>query len=134
MTLGEELLRPHRCYYKEIKPILPLMKGIAHITGGGFVGNIPRVLPDGIAASIRTSAWTVPPIFKMIIEKGNVSPDEMYHVFNMGIGMVLIVKPGDVGRVAAALPEAKIIGKTVKQTGNARVFIDDKGFRHDKVD
>ncbi len=134
MTLGEELLRPHRCYYKEIKPLLPFLKGIAHITGGGFVGNIPRVLPEGVAASIQTSSWTVPPVFKMIQNQGNVSPDEMFHVFNMGIGMALVVAPGDARRITGALPEARIIGETVKQPGNARVVIDGRGYRKDKVD
>lgn len=134
MTLGEELLKPHRCYYKELKPLLPVFKGIAHITGGGFVGNIPRVLPDGIAANIQSKTWTVPLIFRMIMDKGSVPPDEMYHVFNMGIGMVLIVSPPDVSQVKQALPEAIIIGKTVKQRDNARVIIDGIGYRKDKVD
>lgn len=134
MTLGEELLKTHRCYYKEVKPLLPLLKGIAHITGGGFVGNIPRVLPDGVAASIDSKSWTVPPIFKMLQKKGNIPADEMYEVFNMGIGMALIVSPDNVSRVKAALPEAIVIGWTVKQESNNRVFIDGKGFRKDKVD
>ena len=134
LTLGEELLRPHRCYYKEIKPLLPLLKGIAHITGGGFVGNIPRVLPDGIAAKIQSKTWTVPPIFKMITDKGNVPLDEMYHVFNMGIGMVFIVSPSNVSHIKEALSEAIVIGETVKQPDNARVIIDGRGYRKDKVD
>jgi phosphoribosylformylglycinamidine cyclo-ligase len=134
LTLGEELLKPHRCYHKELKPLLPLLKGIAHITGGGFVGNIPRVLPEGIAASIHTKAWTVPPIFTVIMEKGNVPLDEMYHVFNMGIGMVLIVSPSNVSHIKEALSEAIVIGESVKQPGNARVIIDGRGYRKDKVD
>jgi len=134
MTLGEELLKPHRCYYRELKPLLPVLKGIAHITGGGFVGNIPRVLPDGIAASVQSKAWTVPPIFKMIMDRGNVPIDEMYHVFNMGIGMVLIVSLENVRCIQETLPEAVIIGETVKQEGNTRIIIDGKGYRRDKVD
>lgn len=134
ITLGEELLKTHRCYLNELKPLLPLLKGLAHITGGGFVGNIPRVLPEGIAANIRSNSWTVPPIFKMLMERGKVSIGEMYRVFNMGIGMVLIVAQTNVEKVKSALPDVVVIGEAVKQEGNARVIIDGIGYRHDKVD
>jgi phosphoribosylformylglycinamidine cyclo-ligase len=134
MTLGEELLKTHCCYLNELKPLLPFLKGLAHITGGGFVGNIPRVLPEGVAANIRSKTWAVPPIFKMLMERGNVSIDEMYRVFNMGIGMVLIVSLENVDRLKNALPHAVVIGETVRQEGNARVIIDGTGYRHDKVD
>jgi phosphoribosylformylglycinamidine cyclo-ligase len=133
-TLGEELLKTHRCYYQELKPLLPLLKGIAHITGGGFVGNIPRVLPDGVAANIRSNTWAVPPMFRMLMKQGSVSIGEMYQVFNMGIGMVLIVSPKNVDCIRKAIPEAMIIGEIVKQQGNERVIIDGMGYRHDKVD
>ncbi|UCC90641.1 MAG: phosphoribosylformylglycinamidine cyclo-ligase, partial [Dehalococcoidia bacterium] len=62
-TLGEDLLEPHRCYYNQLKPLLPLIKGMAHITGGGLIDNVPRVLPQGLMAQFRSQAWTVPPIF-----------------------------------------------------------------------
>ena len=123
-TLGEELLEPHRCYYHQLKPLLPLIKGMAHITGGGLVDNVPRVLPQGVAAQLHSRAWTVPPIFHLIQQQGNVTQDEMYHVFNMGIGMVVICSPDDVGQLTKAIPEAKVIGKVVKQMGEARVIID----------
>ena len=122
-TLGEELLEPHRCYYPQLKPLLPLIKGMAHITGGGLIGNVPRVLPQGMAAQFQSQAWTVPPIFHLIQQRGNVTRNEMYHVFNMGIGMVVICSPDNAGQLTQALPEAKIIGEVIKQSGKARVVI-----------
>ena len=122
-TLGEELLEPHRCYYHQVKPLLPYVKGIAHITGGGLVGNVPRILPQGVAAQFHSQAWTIPPIFRLIQQRGNVDRDEMYRAFNMGIGMVLICSPDDADKVTKALPEAKIIGEVVKQVGKTKVII-----------
>ncbi len=122
-TLGEELLEPHRCYYHQLKPLLPIIKGMAHITGGGLVGNVPRILPQGLAAKFHSRAWTIPTIFQLIQQRGNVDRREMYRVFNMGIGMVIICSPKDVDRITQALPEAKVVGKIVAQTGKARVVI-----------
>jgi phosphoribosylformylglycinamidine cyclo-ligase len=122
-TLGEELLEPHRCYYRELKPLLPLIKGIAHITGGGLIGNVPRILPRGLTAKFDGGAWSVPPIFRLIEEGGNVNRDEMYRVFNMGVGMVVICLPDSVGQLTEALPEAKVIGEVVKQVGKGKVII-----------
>ena len=123
-TLGEALLEPHTCYYKQLKPLLPRIKGIAHITGGGLIDNVPRVLPESLAAKFNSQAWSVPPIFNLIQKRGDVDRDEMYHVFNMGIGMVIICSTDKVGRLTKALPEAKVIGEVIKQKGEARVVID----------
>jgi len=123
-TLGEELLEPHRCYFHQLKSLLPKIKGIAHITGGGLIGNVPRVLPEGVAAQFQSQTWTVPPIFRLIQQQGNVDRDEMYHVFNMGIGMVLICSPDNTDQLTRALPESKIIGEVMKQKGEARVVIE----------
>ena len=122
-TLGEELLEPHRCYYQQLKPLLPVIKGMAHITGGGLIDNVPRVLSPGMAAQFHTQAWAIPPIFHLIQQRGNVAQDEMYHVFNMGIGMVIICSPEDVNQLTKALPEAKLIGEVVEQVGEARIVI-----------
>lgn len=122
-TLGEELLEPHRCYYRELKPLLPFIKGIAHITGGGLIGNVPRILPRGLTAKFDGGAWSIPPIFRLIEEGGNVDRDEMYRVFNMGIGMVVICLPDSVGQLTEALPEAKVIGKIIGAEGKERVII-----------
>jgi len=122
-TLGDELLEPHRCYYHQLKPLLPLIKGMAHITGGGLIDNVPRILPQGMAAQFRGRSWAIPPVFQLIQQRGNISRSEMYRVFNMGIGMVVICSPNDVDQLTQALPEAKVIGEVVKQAGKARVII-----------
>jgi len=123
-TLGEALLEPHRCYYHQLKPLLPLIKGMAHITGGGLIDNVPRVLPQGVAAQFHSQAWTILPIFQLIQQRGNVDQDEMYHVFNMGIGMVIICSPDNIDHFTKALPEVKVIGEVVEQRGKARVVIE----------
>lgn len=123
-SLGEALLEPHRCYYHSLKPFLPHIKGLAHITGGSFYKNIPRVLPEGLAVRLNSSAWAVPPLFQLIQEKGNIEPDEMYHVFNMGIGMVVICSWQQVSNLSSVLPEAKLVGTVVKQISDVRVIID----------
>jgi phosphoribosylformylglycinamidine cyclo-ligase len=123
-TIGEALLEPHTCYYHQLKPLLPLVRGMAHITGGGLIDNVPRVLPEGLAARFDSQAWTIPPVFQLIQRLGNVDRDEMYHVFNMGIGMVVVCSPENVSQLTARLPEAKIIGEVVKPSGEARVIID----------
>jgi phosphoribosylformylglycinamidine cyclo-ligase len=121
--LGEELLEPHRCYYKELKPLLKQIKALAHITGGGLVDNLPRCLPDGLSAQLDSSSWQVPPIFRLVQEKGDVSESEMYRVFNMGVGMALICSEENTPVLQSKLPQAKRIGKLVKQTGEERVII-----------
>jgi len=122
-TLGEELLEPHRCYYRQLQPLLPIIKGLAHITGGGLTGNVPRILPQGVAAQFQSQAWDIPPIFPLIQQRGNIDRDEMYRVFNMGVGMVVICSPDDAEQITKALPEAKVIGEVVKLVGKARVVI-----------
>jgi phosphoribosylformylglycinamidine cyclo-ligase len=122
-TLGEALMEPHRSYYQQLKPLLPLIKGLAHITGGGLIGNVPRVLPEGLTAKFDSQAWSVPPIFSLIQERGNVDWDEMYRVFNMGIGMVIVCAGSNTDHFTKVLPEAKVIGEVIKQKGKARVVI-----------
>ncbi|MBI4301792.1 MAG: phosphoribosylformylglycinamidine cyclo-ligase [Chloroflexi bacterium] len=122
-TLGEELLEPHRAYYPLLKPVLPLVKGMAHITGGGLVDNVARVLPKGLMAQFQDGGWVVPPIFQFIQQQGDVAQNEMFHVFNMGIGMVIVCSLKDVDQLIAAVPEAKVIGEVTKQSGRARVVI-----------
>ncbi|MCD6452710.1 MAG: phosphoribosylformylglycinamidine cyclo-ligase [Dehalococcoidales bacterium] len=123
-TLGEVLLKPHRSYYLKLKPQLPLIKGMAHITGGGLIGNVPRILPQGLTARFHQQLWTVPPIFRLIQKRGEVTEAEMYRVFNMGVGMVVIGSPDNARQITAALPEARVIGEVIKQEGKPRVIID----------
>jgi len=123
-TLGEELLEPHRCYSQQLKPLLPFIKGMAHITGGGLIDNVPRTLPDGLAVRFESNKWDVPPIFNLIRRLGNVDRNEMYHVFNMGVGMVVVCAPESVSDLTSKLPGSKIIGEVVAQSGETRVFVD----------
>ncbi len=122
-TLGEALLEPHRGYFNELKDLRPAIKGLAHITGGGLTGNVPRILPAGLMASLDGSSWTVPPIFELVRTRGKIARDEMYRVFNMGIGMVIVTAPENAARLVAAVPGAGLIGEVVAQTGEARAVI-----------
>ena len=122
-SLGEELLQVHRCYYQQLKPALPLIKGIAHITGGGFVGNIPRILPEGVAAHLKKHSWDILPIFKLVQEKGAIDEAEMYRVFNMGIGLTIVCSPQQVARIVSILPQAKVIGEIIKREDKERAII-----------
>ncbi len=132
-TLGEALLEPHRSYYHELVGVLSMLKGIAHVTGAGIIGNISRILPKGLAIQITTDSWDIPPIFHLIQERGNVETREMFRVFNMGIGMVLVCSPEHERRLVRALPDARAIGKVVRPRGRVRAIIDGVGYRSDKV-
>jgi phosphoribosylformylglycinamidine cyclo-ligase len=94
-SLGEELLAPHRCYANAILPLLEEfdIHAMAHLTGGGFYENIPRVLPSDCSVTIERRSWSIPPIFSLIQERGNIPDSEMFRTFNMGIGMALVVQP-----------------------------------------
>jgi phosphoribosylformylglycinamidine cyclo-ligase len=122
-TLGESLLEPHRCYYNQLKPLLPSIKSMAHITGGSFYKNIPRVLPEGFGAKVDKQSWEVPPLFHLIQKAGNIDESEMYHVFNMGIGMAVICSTINVDKLTRALPGSKVIGKVIRQPVEGRVVI-----------
>jgi phosphoribosylformylglycinamidine cyclo-ligase len=122
-TLGDALLAPHRPYHRLLAPHLPRIKGLAHITGGGFEGNISRILPTGVAATIETSSWPVPALFQFIGEHGSVPREEMYRVFNMGIGMVLVAGRNPAEQLVQDLPGAYIIGSIVRDDGNQRVHL-----------
>ena len=122
-TLGEELLEPHRCYYLSLNPLLPQIKGLAHITGGGMPGNLPRILPKGLAAIIERGAWEAPPIFSLIQKKGDIDDQEMYRVFNMGICMAVVTAPGDAAMLIREIPGARLIGEVIKQKEGKRVVI-----------
>lgn len=115
-TVADALLAPHRCYLPLVEPLLDSgwIRAMAHITGGGLTENIPRVLPKGTAARVRLGAWTVPPIFRYLQEKGEVAAAEMLRTFNMGVGIVLIVAPADRDRVVGALEQR---GETVMHLG-----------------
>ena len=104
-TVGDALLATHKSYVKSILELREVcqIKGIAHITGGGLPANVLRILPDGCVADIRKGTWEIPPIFPFLQEKGHVEEAEMYRVFNMGIGMVVILAPDAVDAALASL-------------------------------
>jgi phosphoribosylformylglycinamidine synthase I len=125
--LIDALLRPHRSYLREILPLKDYLadrgryiKGMAHITGGGFAGNISRILPTGTQAMINTHAWSVPPLFQLLAQLGNVSHVELYQTFNMGIGVVLILSPKGAMDARCILPGLITIGSI--QEGNGVVL------------
>ncbi len=101
MTIGEALLQPHLSYLKPLDGLLDsgMIKGLAHITGGGLTDNIPRILPEGAAVEIKKDSWPVLPVFQLMQKLGNVSDAEMYRTFNMGVGMVIVTSPADAGVV-----------------------------------
>ena len=120
VSLGDALLATHRAYHTDVLPIRNLINGIAHITGGGYLENLPRVLPDGLAIEIDTSAWDVPGVFRLIEERGEVGKEEMYEVFNMGIGLALFIAAENLDEVLAAISDAVPIG-TVNESQGPRV-------------
>ncbi|MFO7692504.1 MAG: phosphoribosylformylglycinamidine cyclo-ligase [Vicinamibacterales bacterium] len=107
-TIGSELLRVHRSYLPVVRPLLEagLVKGLAHITGGGITDNLPRILPPGTAALVDKSAWTPNAVFRFLQRAGSVPEDDMYRTFNMGIGMILGCAPDDADRVTLMLQAA----------------------------
>jgi len=113
-SIGDALLEPHRSYLPLVKPVLATgsIKGMAHITGGGITENLPRILPEGTAARVRTSSWTVPRVFTWLQESGRVPESDMMRTFNMGIGLIVAVAPDKADRVKSALG-GSIIGDIV---------------------
>jgi len=103
--LGEALLAVHTCYLPFIEPILgePYLKGLAHITGGGLLDNLPRILPPGVTARLRAGTWPVPPLFGHIVRRGGVSVEEAFRVFNLGVGMAVVVGADGGSRFEAAM-------------------------------
>jgi phosphoribosylformylglycinamidine cyclo-ligase len=114
-TIGDALLEPHRSYLSQVRPLLGtgLIKGMAHITGGGITDNLPRILPAGTAARVRTAAWTVPPVFTWLQESGRVPDFDMWRTFNMGIGLIVVTSPDDADRVRTTL-NGMVIGDVVQ--------------------
>ncbi len=128
VSIGEALMQPHLSYQSLVRPLLDrgIVRGMAHITGGGIVDNLPRMLPQGVSAQLDSTAWTVPPIFSFLVERGGVSPAERYRAFNMGIGFVIAVEPDTVDwalQQLRALPgraSAVVIGEVVTDNGIGR--------------
>jgi len=122
-TVGEALLATHQSFLPQLSPILDtgLIKGLAHITGGGFLENIPRILPDGVSVEINRGTWPELPIFGLMQRLGNVSDHEMFRTFNMGIGMVAVCSASESGAVLQHLTSGFEIGRIIE--GNGEVLI-----------
>ena len=129
LTIGEVLLAPHRNYYEPINEILSkniVIKGMAHITGGGFVENIPRIIPETVDVEIDTGSYKIPAIFDLIQQIGQVEKLEMYRTFNMGIGMILVVDRKNVAEILTLAnecedQEAFVIGVVVEGNGKVKL-------------
>jgi phosphoribosylformylglycinamidine cyclo-ligase len=126
--IGAELLKPHLCYAPTLKNIIAhgWLSAMAHITGGGIPGNLPRVLPSGVKAEIDLASWPVPAIFKYLAQLGKIETDELLQSFNMGVGMILVVPPKNVRSVEADLKKRREkffrIGRIERsESGKARV-------------
>lgn len=128
-TIGEALLEPHRSYLDEIRMLRRTLRAagsdalaFAHITGGGWVDNIPRTLPAGLGVAVELGSWPVPLIFSLIQERGDIADDEMVRTFNLGIGLTCVVHPEHEDAALAALPDARRVGTVVSvPLGSARV-------------
>ncbi len=120
-SLGDALLAVHRSYLSVLQGLMGTMKGAAHITGGGIPGNLSRILPEGTAARIDLSTWTVPPLFRLIRERGSVEPVEMYRTFNMGVGLIVGVSPDRVDEVLS-VADGFVVGELIP--GDRRVDLE----------
>ncbi|MGD2086142.1 MAG: phosphoribosylformylglycinamidine cyclo-ligase [Candidatus Aminicenantes bacterium] len=128
LPIGEELLKVHKSYLKPVAQLVKedLVKGMAHITGGGFIDNIPRILPDNVSVQIER-VWPVPEIFNFLCEQGNISKQERFRVFNMGIGMVLIIDKNNLSKVEEILDNLDetcyLMGQVVAKKSKERIKI-----------
>ena len=125
-TLGEALLKPHPSYYHDLKSVFPDSKGIAHITGGGLYENMPRILPTDIEAQFDASLWDVPAVFEFIRKNGSIDSNEMYRVFNMGLGMVIVCAPENASRILKNVSNAILVGELKQKSSDNRVKIENK--------
>jgi len=121
-SMGRELLKPTKIYVRDILSAKSIVRGIAHVTGGGFIDNIPRILPEGCQALIYKGSWKVHEIFDLLQKKGKIEEEEMFHTFNMGIGMVLIVSPAKRKRLLSRLPQARPIGEVVSGRRQVKIL------------
>jgi len=117
-NLGELLAEPHREYLTTIDPVLSLVSGISHITGGGLKKNLPRVFNDNLVAKINKNSWEIPPLFNYIKSEGDISENEMFDVFNMGVGLVLIVDPSNKQKILNECQDSWILGEIQRKNKN----------------
>jgi phosphoribosylformylglycinamidine cyclo-ligase len=127
-SLGDALLAPHRPYLHELEELWKAgvtVKGMAHITGGGLIENPPRILPERIAARIRRGTWPMPPLFQLIQREGDIDPNEMARVFNVGLGMLLFVRQGEAQKALKLLgKDAWIVGEAIRRMSDPVELVD----------
>jgi phosphoribosylformylglycinamidine cyclo-ligase len=121
--LGEVLLEPHTNYFRDVYPLVEThsLTGIAHVTGGGIAGNLKRILPANVDAVLNGSMWKVPEVFRLIAEKGPVSKEEMFNVFNMGLGMLLVVPHANLPEVMKRAKGSRVVGEIVEGRGGVSI-------------
>lgn len=123
-SVGEALLVPHRCYLSEVESLWSAgidVRGLAHLTGGGVIDNLPRILPEGLGAAINYGSWSILPIFELIQNLGDIDDVEMFRVFNMGMGMLVILPKEQVQTAQEILPESYIVGEIVNGQHDVRI-------------
>lgn len=119
LSAGLSLLTPTSLYVRDVMKLIEVadVRGLVHITGGGFPENIPRVVPNGLAAKINRSSWELPPVFKWLQDAGGIPEEEMFRTFNMGVGMIVIVPHNDTTKCLDAVPGSWVIGEIVQGDG-----------------
>lgn len=122
-SLGEELLTKHRAYYPLLEPVFSLIKGLAHITGGGLPGKMSSILPDNVTAAFEKQSWLIPPIFSLIQQEGGITEEEMYKVFNMGLGMVAVCEPESVATIQDAISDSVVVGQIIPRNNQPAVVL-----------
>lgn len=126
VSVGAALLAVHRSYLQSVRTLLDAgidVRGLAHITGGGVIDNLPRILPPGVGAVIRRGTWPEPPLFALIQQLGDISDAEMFHVFNMGLGMLVVIPADQVAQAQTALPgELSIVGEAISGDNSISVL------------
>jgi len=122
-TLGDALMETHRSYLTDLRALRAAaqVRSVAHLTGGGWEGNLPRALPDGLGSAIDRSAWVVPPVFRILATMGDVPSGDQWDTWNMGIGLVAVIARDDERAALRALPEATLIGHVERASGEKRV-------------
>jgi phosphoribosylformylglycinamidine cyclo-ligase len=123
-SIGEALLQIHRCYLTEINTLRAMqidLRGLAHITGGGVIDNLPRILPESVGAVIHRGTWQEPAIFTLIQEHGSVAADEMFHAFNMGLGMLIVIPASEAEAAQGILPELRRVGEIIAGESSVQV-------------
>ncbi|MBX3070333.1 MAG: phosphoribosylformylglycinamidine cyclo-ligase [Thermomicrobiales bacterium] len=125
LTLGDALLAPHPSYQPAVRQLLDggIVHGMAHITGGGLLDNVPRMIPDGLRAEVDPSTWSVPSLIDHLNLRGNVDPVDRYRAFNMGIGFVVAVSEADAARSLLGAGDPRVIGRVGRSTGTAKIVI-----------